>query len=387
MAQTLIAEDIDLGALWDDPYPTFARLRAENPVAWVPSAGHYFLTRFDDVVHAERNGEIFNSTAPESLVHRVMGHAFIRKDGDDHAADRRQVMPAFSPAAVKRRWRTAFESIADALLNGLEPRGAADLFTDFAAPMAARSLVEVTGLATIAWQDMARWSQWMMDAVGNYHGDPELARRGAEATAGIDAAIDAMTPRLRAEPDGSVLSVLLAAGMPTELIRANVKVIIGGGQNEPRDAIAGLAWALLADPAQRALVAADAGLWGRAFEEYIRWISPIGMVPRTVSRETELAGVRLKAGDRVALLFGSANRDETKFEAPERFDLSREKSQHVAFGAGPHFCAGAWVARTQVAEVALPRLFARLPRLRLAGPVHCGGWVFRGPLTLPCAWD
>ena len=129
--------------------------------------------------------------------------------------------------------------------------------------------------------------------------------------------------------------------------------------------------------------------WLQAFEEYARWISPIGMSPRRVARAYELDGVRFDPEDRVFLMFGSGNRDEAVFERADAFDVTRDTGPSVAFGAGPHFCAGAWASRALIAEVALPKLFARLPDLRLdpGEPVRFGGWAFRGPLNLPCTWD
>jgi hypothetical protein len=97
--------------------------------------------------------------------------------------------------------------------------------------------------------------------------------------------------------------------------------------------------------------------------------------------------VRFAEGDRVFLMFGSANRDEAVFEAPERFDIRRDTGPSIPFGAGPHFCAGAAASRALIAEVALPMAFARLPGLRPAGEARFAGWAFRGPLSVPVAWD
>lgn len=388
-AQEMTAETVDFEKMWHDPYPLFKHLRANNPVAWVPQANHFMVTRFDDIVHVERNQDIFRSLEPRSLVHKVMGHSFMRKDGDAQLAERKIVFPSFSPAAAKKIWAEKFRLIATDLLDQIEGKGKADLFVDYATPMAARCLCEVTGLTNVDWRDIARWSQAMMDAVQNYAGDAEIARLGREASDGIDVAIDEMIGARRADEDKSLLAMMAAGGMPLDSVRANMKVIIGGGQNEPRDANAGLIWALLSNPDQLAAVRADDALWMRGFEEYVRWISPIGMYPRTVDKPTELGGVMLQPDDRLFLLVGSANRDEAKFEQADIFDLHREKKQHLAFGSGPHFCAGAWVARMQVANIAVPMLFARLKGLTLDedDPVRCGGWAFRGVLNLPVRWE
>lgn len=227
----------------------------------------------------------------------------------------------------------------------------------------------------------------MIDGCANYGGDAEVEARCNDCTAAIDRYIDERTPELLAEPDLSLLSVQLQAGLPNEAVRANVKLAISGGQNEPRDAIAGMIWALLTHPDQLAAVEAGETTWLDAFEEYARWISPIGMSPRRVARNCEAAGVRFAPEDRLFFMFGSGNRDEAAFANPEAFDLSQDRSAAVTFGAGPHFCAGAAASRVLIAEVAAPMIFDRLPGLRLAGEVPFGGWAFRGPLSMPVAWD
>jgi cytochrome P450 len=175
--------------------------------------------------------------------------------------------------------------------------------------------------------------------------------------------------------------------MPMESVRANIKLAISGGQNEPRDAIAGTVWALLTHPDQLAQVASGAIPWLQAFEEYARWISPIGMSPRRIAKPWRIRDVEFEPEERVFLMFGSANRDEKHFDNAQAFDIRRDASKSIAFGAGPHFCAGAWASRAMVADVALPSLFARLKHLRLVEPPRIGGWAFRGLLDLPVTWD
>jgi cytochrome P450 len=183
--------------------------------------------------------------------------------------------------------------------------------------------------------------------------------------------------------------VLLASGQNMESIRANIKLAISGGQNEPRDAISGAIWALLTHPEQLALVTNGKAKWIDVFEEYARWIAPIGMSPRRVAKPWRYGGVDFEPEDRVFFMFGSANRDEACFDAPDRFDITRDTQKSIAFGAGPHYCAGAFASRAMVADVALPSTFARLKGLRLdeSEPVRIGGWAFRGLLNLPVKWD
>jgi cytochrome P450 len=381
--------DIDVGAFWRDPYPALARMRREAPIAFVPQLGSTLLCRRDDIFVSEKQIDVFSSHQPEGLMNKLMGHNMMRKDGQAHLAERQAIFPAVSPKTVKAHWTAQFQAHADRIIDALEPAGACDFVPEFALPFSAECLKSITGLTNMRFEDMNAWSQGMIDGIANYVGDPAIEARCHAATSGIDAAIDDMAPVLRKKPDQSLLGVMLSCGMPMESIRANIKLSISGGQNEPRDAIAGTVWALLNRVDQLAMLKAGAVPWIQAFEEYARWISPIGMSPRRIARPWTIRDVEFEPEERVFLMFGSANRDEKHFERPDEFDIRRDTSKSIAFGAGPHFCAGAWASRAMVADVALPSIFARLNNLRLADgePVRIGGWAFRGLLNLPVAWD
>lgn len=383
--------DIAFSDLLTDPYPIYKRLRDMASAVYVDAARLALVTRFDDIVAIERDSETFASSNPGSLVNKVMGHTMMRKDGEAHATERRAIEVSFRPGTIKNHWAAQFEAISDGLISAIENQGEADLFDALAAPMASLALIELLGLREVSWQTLARWSQALMDGAGNYSGDPEISARATEASAGIDAAIDTVLAWHRENPNPAVLSSMVNAENPMNLeqIRANIKVIIGGGLNEPRDSILSLSLGLLSNPPQLAEVMANPDLWPLAFEEAVRWISPIGMYPRRVTRDVELSGVHLRAGDQIGLCVGAANRDDRRFENPDSFDLFRPKQPHLAFGAGPHFCAGAWVARQMVGRIVVPMLFSRLKNLRLRpdAPARIHGWVFRGPVSLPVAWD
>ena len=381
--------DIDVRHFWNDPYPALKRMRAEAPIAFIPQLGSTIFTRRDDIFVSEKRIEVFSSHQPAGLMNVLMGHNMMRKDGDAHMAERAAMFPAVSPRTVRDTWRAQFQAHADRILDDLAPQGRADLCKAFALPLSAECLKHITGLTNMRFQDMDAWSQAMIDGIANYTGDKAVEARCNAATAGIDAAIDDMIPVVTRHPNQSILSVLLASGMAMESIRANIKLAISGGQNEPRDAMSGTIWALLTHPDQLALVRDGKAKWIEVFEEYARWIAPIGMSPRRVARPWTYGGVDFEPEDRVFFMFGSANRDEACFEDPETFDITRDTAKSIAFGAGPHYCAGAWASRAMVAEVALPSIFARLKNLRLddTEPVRIGGWAFRGLLNLPVVWD
>lgn len=382
---------VNLAEMWDDPYPILARMRAETPICYVPEMGATLLTKRDDIHACEKNVAIFSSEQPDGLMDKLMGKNMMRRDGDEHRKERFVYYPAISPRKVQATWLTEFAAIADAVLDDFAPSdtGAADLVKGYATALSGESLKVMTGLTNITFHELDAWSQAMIDGIANYGGEPEIETRCREATSSIDAAIDDRLETLRSNPDHSLLSVMLQSGMPLDNVRANIKLTISGGQNEPRDAISGATWALLTQPDQLDLVRSGQVSWLQVFEEYCRWISPIGMSPRRIASGHEFGGVRFEEGDRVFLMFGSANRDEAHFADPHRFEATRDTGAALAFGAGPHFCAGAAASRAMVGEVALPKLFERLPDLRLATPdeeIRFGGWAFRGPVEAVVRW-
>lgn len=386
-----VISDVSFGDLLKDPYPTFERARHMAAIVRIEAANIMVATRYDDIMAIERDAETFSSDNPQSLVNKVMGHTMMRKDGEAHAVERKAIEPALRPGAVKSCWAPRMEAIFDEVMSGFEKDGEADLFHALAAPMAGRALAEILGILDVDWQTMALWSQSLIDGAGNYANDPEIARKATEAAKGVEDAIARALPYHRANPNVSVLSSMIHAEQPHTLkqIHANIKVAVGGGLNEPRDSILTMILGLLQNPDQLARVKADPNLWPTAFEEAVRWISPIGMYPRRVTRDIVFAGMQLRGGDQIGLCVGAANRDGSRFAEPDRFDVFREKKSHLAFGAGPHFCAGTWVARHMVGRLVVPKLFERLANLRLVDPdeVRIHGWVFRGPINLSVAWD
>lgn len=381
--------DIDMAAFWRDPYPVLAQLRKEAPIATVPQLGGTVFAARDDIFVCEKQIDIFSSHQPGGLMNTLMGVNLMRKDGEAHMAERKAIFPAVSPKSVKAHWTAQFQAHADRILETLDPGRELDFCKDFALPFSAECLKSITGLTNMRYQDMDAWSQAMIDGIANYTGVPEVEARCHAATAGIDAAIDDMLPVVTKTPDLSLLSAMLQSGMPMESVRANIKLAISGGQNEPRDAIAGTVWALLTHPDQLGLVTSGQVSWLQAFEEYARWISPIGMSPRRIARPHRFRDIDFETDERIFFLYGSANRDETHFERPDVFDIRRDTSKAIPFGAGPHFCAGAFASRAMIADVALPTVFSRLRNLRLAGngEVRFGGWAFRGLFSLPVMFE
>jgi cytochrome P450 len=373
---------IDPQAFWIDPYPTLAKMRRDAPIAYVPELDATLLTRRDDIFCEEKRIEVFSSEQPGGLMTTLMGENMMRKDGAAHLAERKMIFPTVSPRTVRDVWKTQFESTTSKILDQLAPIQTADLVSDFAMPASAEALKAITGLTNMHFAEMDRVSQGMIDGVGNYAGDPQVEANCHDCTASIDAHIDAQIPVLKANPDMSLLSVSMNAGMPEQQIRANIKLAISGGQNEPRDAIAGTIATLIEHPDQLDKALNGEVTWLQVFEEYARWMSPIGMSPRRIAKHYTLNDITFEPEDRAFLMFASGNRDETIFINPDTFDVTRDNTKAISFGAGPHFCAGAWASRCMIADVALPMFFARFPNPTLTEPVAYRGWAFRGPLSV-----
>ena len=373
---------IDLATFWKDPYPELKRMRREAPICFVPQLNATLLTKRDDIFICEKNVAVFSSDQPDGLMTQLMGPNMMRKDGPAHLTERRQILPSVSLRTVRDTWKSQFEKDTEQVLQDLEKHDSIDIVNDFAMPVSAHALRHITGLVNLSTQAMDEVSQAMIDGIANYNGDPEIESRCNRATQLIDDSIDAMLPTLKENPNHSILSILNQSEQPLPSIRANIKLAISGGQNEPRDAIAGTTWALLTHPEQLERILNAQSSWLDAFEEYARWNSPIGMSPRRIAQDFQYNDIEFDAQSRAFLMFGSGNRDESIFDHADQFDITRDTSKAISFGAGPHFCAGAAASRTLIADVALPMLFDRFPNLSILEPVKMGGWAFRGPLSL-----
>ena len=366
---------------WHDPYLDLKNMRRNAPLCFVPQLNAVLFTKRDDIFTCEKMIDIFSSDQPGGLMTVLMGENMMRKDGEPHLLERKQAFPALSPRTVRDVWKSRFEDHTAHVLDGFKSSETVDLVTQYAMPVSGHALRHITGLTNIGPNEMDNASQAMIDGVGNYAGDTEVERRCHAATKLLDDAIDDMLATATVDK-ASMLAVLLNANQPMGSIRANIKLAISGGQNEPRDAIAGTVSALLSHPDQLNAILNGDQTWLQAFEEYARWMSPIGMSPRRVAKSSKWNGIELEPESRVFFMFGSANRDETVFDQPDTFDIARNTAKSISFGAGPHFCAGAAASRTLIAEVALPMLFEKFPNIQLVNKTQYGGWAFRGPLEV-----
>jgi hypothetical protein len=179
----------------------------------------------------------------------------------------------------------------------------------------------------------------------------------------------------------------LAEPLSNEEIATQVRLMLSGGFNEPWHALTTLAWQLCQQPALAGRVLCDPAAFDAAIEETMRWLSPIGALPRQLATDYTAGGVALRAGDKLLALAASANHDERKFADPDVFDLDRPNlSDHLAFSRGVHYCLGTYLTREQL-RVAVPALLTGLPGLRVTAAPDMAGWMFRGPQSLPMCHD
>lgn len=388
-----VADWVDPKQMMADPYPTYERLRAESPVAWVPALNKYLVTSYAGCHEVEMDQEIFSANVSGATMNRAIGaQPMLRKDDPEHAADRAAINPTLRPKNIKETWAPAFERNARRYLEVLAEKGPdeADLNRDYAAPVASQNLIDLLGLKDAQVEDMRRWSHAFIAGAGNLLDDPDIWARCNAARTEVDGLLEELVPHYRSHPNGSMTSALANSGLPLDNVAANVKLTISGGMNEPQHMVTNIVWALDRHPGQREKVLADPALWPGVFDETVRWLSPIGMYPRETTRPVVLEGVRLPAGAPLGVVVGSANRDTAHFnDDPDTFDISRPKQSHLAFGSGVHLCAGHWAAKTSIGAIAVPLLYETLPGLRVdeRRSETWDGWVFRGLTSLPVTWN
>ena len=382
--------EIDLNSFWKNPYPILKEMRKNNPICYVPQLKSTLFTKRNSIADNEKRIDIFSSYQPAGLMTTLMGENMMRKDGDMHIKERQSIRPSISPKTVKNVWKDQFIKNTELILKKMKDKNHGDIVKDFAMPVSAEALKTVTGLSNMDFREMDRVSQGMIDGIANIQGDKNIEANCNDCTKSIDQHISEIFPRLKREPNKSLISVQYEAGLTETQNRANVKLAISGGQNEPRDAIAGTVWALLTHQDQLDLILNNKYSWLNAFEEYSRWMSPIGMSPRRITKDIIIENIQFKKNEKIFFMFGSGNRDEEIFENPEEYNITRKLNASLAFGAGPHFCAGAWISRCLIGEVALPLLFEYFPNIKLdfsRSEVSFVGWAFRGPIEVNCIYN
>jgi len=386
--QSPVDNHITINQLTQNPYPIYKRLRAESPVLKVNAVQRTLLTKSEDTQYVKMNPELFSSDDPNTPMERAFGaKTLMRRDGEDHMRLRKAMMPALTPAIVKKVWSEKVDAIANEYIGKLPKGETIDFFPDFAGPFSARCLAVVLGIPRATDDEIQRWSQTLINGAGNFGGDPVLFEKADIANQEMNSCIAAAITESEGKEDYSALAIQAHAEEPIEMehIVSNIKIAIGGGINEPRDAVLTALYGLLTNPEQFDAVRQDLSLCTRAFEEAIRWVAPIQVSSRRVTQNTQIRGYDIPQGDVVMTIQASANHDEDVYENGDLFNLFRTEKRHQAFGNGPHFCMGTHLSRRMIGDVALPKLIERFPNMKLqdASKVIWSGFGFRGPLNVP----
>jgi cholest-4-en-3-one 26-monooxygenase len=375
--------DLDLFAA-GHPHHLWQALRLHAPVYWHQKsgrAGFWLITKHADVVTVSRDSSTFSShrgvglpgpedsSAPPDEYLPVKEPFLDLLDPPDHTRMRRLFSRLFTPQALKSL-EVVVRHFGNEALDRMTAHGRADLVTDFARRVPLAVLSWFMGLPQDDWRRLAEWTELQTPDFSSDQIDPE---RAAASAAGLDELSTYLSQVIRdheREPRGDLIGQLLMLEGDGQLTHADVMrfclLLIGVGHETTREALCGGMVALLEHSEQLLRLRRDPSLVDTMVEEILRWTSPVVFFGRFVTRDATLSDQKISAGERVITVFPAANFDEEVFAAPNQFDVGREPNDHVAFGAGHHFCLGAALARLQLRTL-IPLVFERLPKVELAG--------------------
>ncbi len=393
--------DLESPEFFERPEPTLAALRERAPVHFHAPRGAFVLTRYDDVSRAlrdprlsvNRGGAIARCPAPEARealakCNEAFGGWMVFSDPPRHTRLRDRVAPSFTPARV-RRIRALVETIAEELADEVAAApGAVDLLPAFAEPLPARVTARLLGIDAGDLPALSAHTDRCFAFFGARPASADTVFAARESLAAMHAFFDRLLERKRSERADDVLGVLAreeaeSARLEPGELAGLAMTLVAGAFGTTSHLVGNAVRALLAHPGAWERLVRDSSLASAAVEETLRYDGPAFSVQRNATVDLELGGVRLRAGDRLYCVLHAANHDPAVFPAPERFDLDRPRSTHVALGAGTHFCLGASLTRLE-AEVALRVLARRAPDLELAGPTPRAGTIaMRGLAALP----
>jgi len=361
-----------------DPYPAYGELRRRAPLAPTP-LGFFVVSRHRDVLFALSHPELFSSSAMNDLIEglKAMGPTSERIEGGStllgtdppaHTRLRKIVNRAFTPKRVAAL-ETRVREIAHRCVAELVAAGEGDLVAGLAAPLPVIVIAELLGIDPDRRDDFRRWSDQLVQATAVRPTGAALAalERSFEERA---AYLEEILAERRRQPRDDVISALVQAerdeaAMTEREVGNFIVLLLVAGNETTTHLIANAVLALLANSDVLAAVRRQPSLAPALVEEALRYDSPVQLTLRRATRDLEFAGGKLREGENIGLLLGSANRDEGVFEDADRFDLRRNASAHLAFGFGSHFCLGAALARLE-ARTALEALLSRPERFELA---------------------
>ncbi|MGV0742958.1 cytochrome P450 [Mycolicibacterium sp. XJ870] len=361
------------------PLEAFRRLRQRAPVGWHPykdGPGFLALTGYDEILavsrdsatwSSEQTGVFFDVPRPEDSYQLSL--MMLTMDPPRHTALRTLVSKGFTPRQVARL-NERIGHLAHQIVDDVLERGECDFVTDVAGALPSFVIAELLGIPHDDGRRLYELTEIMnSENVGTATGDVEHVQLEMFQYAA------ALAESKRAAPGDDIATSLLHAevdGQRLTDLEFNLffLLLINAGGDTTRNLVSAGTLALLEHPAEQTRLSDDPTLLSSAIEEMLRYVSPVTVFARTATKDTELRGVPVKKGDRVAMFYPSANRDETRFHDPDRFDIGRDPNPHLAFGGGgTHYCLGANLARVEAAAI-FPEILARMNDLELTGPVE-----------------
>src|SRR5688500_8784199 len=403
MPRMTLVYDPRLPEVIADPYPTFHRLQAEDPVHWSEPLGGWVLTRYADVRAALNDPRLssdritpFKSSgsgqrAGLGELLRLVGLWAVFTDPPVHTRLRGLMNLAFTSRAVERL-RPRIEELIDELLEGVRGRGGMDVIRDFAYPLPITVIAEMLGVPRRDREDFKGWSDELAAFIGSAIATPDKYERAGRAITAMAAYFRAMIAARRAKPQDDIMSGLVAAEERGDVLSEDELVATGilllfAGHETTTNLIGNAVLALLRHADQADLLRGHPELAASAIEELMRYDGPTQAMVRVAAEDMTTHGKTVKRGDRIFTMINAANRDPMQFTDPDRVDLRRQNNRHIAFGYGIHFCIGAPLARLE-GQLAVPALLRRYPDLRLAAePPWLPSLVFRGVKSLPVTFS
>jgi cytochrome P450 family 142 subfamily A polypeptide 1 len=351
----------------DGMHDAFRAMRAEGPVWRDEKNELWAVVQHAPLVDVERSADIFSSSGCYRSRVAPQEEDMIAKDDPAHHEQRALVSRRFTPKAVQRLER-AIEATAHDLVDAFIESGELEVVDDLAAPFPARLTAHILGFGEDRAASVRSWSERLM-RIDQLEVDPSVLMGMMTAIQEFAADLEALVEDRRRTPRDDLVSIwanaeLGGCPMETSVYVQETGLFISGGAETTRTVIARGLYELARHPAAWEAMAAGGDVIPTAVEEIIRWVTPLNNFFRTATRDAQIAGTAVKQGDRVILLYPSANRDESVFDDPYTFDIARDPNPHVAFGFGPHFCLGASLARLEL-RMLFTHLTRRITNLRV----------------------